>query len=43
MKKLICFDLDGTFTTDKEFSSTRLNEIIQENPFICLLERCDNE
>lgn len=33
----------ATLTTDKEFSSTRLNEIIQENPFICLLERCDNE
>ena len=33
----------ATLTTDKEFSSTRLNEIIQENPFICLLERCDND
>lgn len=32
----------ATLTTDKEFSSSRLNEIMSENPFICTLERCDN-
>ncbi len=31
----------ATLNTDKEFSSTRLNEIMQENPFICSIERCD--
>lgn len=33
----------ATLTTDEEFSSSRLNEIMEENPFICSLERCDNE
>ena len=33
----------ATLTTDKEFSSSRLNEIVAENPFIYLLERCDND
>ncbi len=33
----------ATLTTDKEFSSTRLNEIMAENPFILSLERCDND
>lgn len=33
----------ATLTTDKEFSSSKLNEIMEENPFICLLERCDND
>ena len=33
----------ATLTTDKEFSSTRLNQIMEENPFITLLERCDND
>lgn len=33
----------ATLNTDKEFSSTRLNEIIAENNFICSIERCDNE
>lgn len=33
----------ATLNTDKEFSSTRLNEIISENPFILSIERCDNE
>ena len=33
---------NATLTTDKEFSSTRLNQIIEENDFITLLERCDN-
>ncbi len=33
----------ATLTTDKEFSSTRLNEIMAENAFICSLERCDND
>lgn len=32
----------ATLTTDKEFSSTRLNQIIEENEFILSLERCDN-
>ena len=32
----------ATLTTDKEFSSTRLNQIIEENDFILSLERCDN-
>ncbi len=31
----------ATLNTDQEFSSTRLNEIMQENPFICSIERCD--
>ena len=34
---------NATLTTDKEFSSTRLNQIMEENPFITLLERCDND
>ena len=29
--------------TDKEFSSTRLNEIMSENNFICSIERCEND
>ncbi len=33
----------ATLNTDKEFSSTRLNEIIAENDFICSIERCDND
>jgi len=33
----------ATLTTDKEFSSTRLNEMMAKNPFICSLERCDND
>ncbi len=31
----------ATLNTDQEFSSTRLNEIMQENSFICSIERCD--
>ncbi len=31
----------ATLNTDKEFSSTRLNEIMAENDFICSIERCD--
>lgn len=31
----------ATLNTDQEFSSTRLNEIMAENPFICSIERCD--
>lgn len=31
----------ATLNTDKEFSSTRLKEIMAENPFICSIERCD--
>lgn len=33
----------ATLNTDKEFSSTKLNQIITENPFICSIERCENE
>ena len=33
----------ATLNTEKEFSSTRLNEIMQEHPFIRSLERCDND
>lgn len=33
----------ATLNTEKEFSSTRLNEIMAENPFICSIERCDND
>jgi putative Mg2+ transporter-C (MgtC) family protein len=33
----------ATLNTDKEFTSTRLNEIITENDFIYSIERCDND
>lgn len=33
----------ATLNTDKEFSSTRLNQIIAENPFICSIERIENQ
>ena len=33
----------ATLNTDKEFSSTKLNEIMSENDFICSIERCDND
>ncbi len=33
----------ATLNTEKEYSSSRLNEIMQENSFIRWLERCDNE
>ena len=33
----------ATLNTEKEYSSTRLNEIMQEHAFIRSLERCDNE
>lgn len=33
----------ATLTTDKEFSSSWLNEIMAENSFILSLERCDND
>ena len=33
---------NATLNTDKEFSSTRLNQIIAENPFICSIERVEN-
>lgn len=32
----------ATLNTEKEFSSTKLNEIMAENSFICSIERCDN-
>ncbi len=31
----------ATLNTDKEFSSTRLKQIMAENPFILSIERCD--
>ncbi len=31
----------ATLNTDKEFSSTQLNEIMEQNPFICSIERCE--
>ena len=34
---------NATLNTDKEFSSTRLNEIMSENAFIRSIERCDND
>lgn len=34
---------NATLNTDKEFSSTRLNQIIMENEFICSIERCDKD
>ena len=33
----------ATLNTDKEFSSTHLNEIMAENPFILSIVRCDND
>ena len=33
----------ATLNTEKEYSSTRLNEIMAEHSFIRWLERCDNE
>ncbi|MBE7084835.1 MAG: MgtC/SapB family protein [Clostridiales bacterium] len=33
----------ATLNTDKEFSSTTLNEIIERHPFILSIERCDND
>lgn len=33
----------ATLNTDKEFSSTSLNAIISDNPFILSIERCDND
>ena len=45
---IICRD-NGTVTysatliTEQEFSSTNLNEIMQEHPFIRSIERCDND
>lgn len=33
----------ATLNTEKEFSSSRLNEIVAENPFIISMERCDIE
>ena len=33
----------ATLTTKKEFSSSWLNRLMEENPFICSVERCDND
>lgn len=35
--------ISATLFTDKEFSSQRLSEILDENKFIISVERCDNE
>ena len=32
---------NATLNTDREFSSSRLKEIMAENSFICSIERCD--
>ncbi len=33
----------ATLTTEREFSSTWLNQLVEEYPFICSVERCDND
>ena len=33
----------ATLNTEKEFSSTKLNQIMAENPFILSIVRCDND
>lgn len=33
----------ATLNTDVEYSSTKLNQIMQQNSFISLIERCENE
>ena len=33
----------ATLTTEKEFSSSWLNRLMEENPFIRSVERCDND
>lgn len=33
----------ATLNTDIEFSSTQLNNIIKDNPFVLSIERCDND
>lgn len=33
----------ATLNTDKEFSSTRLNQIMEENKFVFSIERCDHD
>lgn len=33
----------ATLTTEKEFSSSWLNQLMEENPFICSVERCDSD
>lgn len=33
----------ATLITNEEFSSTQLNEIVQQNPFVLSIERCENE
>ena len=33
----------ATLNTEEEFSSTRLNQIMADNDFICSIERCDND
>ena len=35
--------ISATLFTDKEFSSQKLSEILDENKFIISVERCDNE
>ncbi|MBQ9730109.1 MAG: MgtC/SapB family protein [Clostridia bacterium] len=33
----------ATLNTEEELPSSRLNKIMYENPFICSIERCDND
>ena len=33
----------ATLNTETEYSSSRLNEIVAENPFVLSIERCENE
>ena len=33
----------ATLNTEKEYSSSHLNEIVKENPFIISIERCEND
>lgn len=33
----------ATLNTDKEFSSTYLNSVVLDNPFVLSIERCDND
>ena len=42
-RKEDCIVYSATLNTDKEFSSTRLNEIMAENAFILSIVRCDND
>ena len=38
-----CIVFSATLNTEREFSSSQLNQIVADNPFICSIERCDND